>query len=902
MKVKSIAAISLTALLLQTQFSWSQTGSAAATLLTKYGLTEKNVKAQISLGEKLVKGQGTPKNPVDGKALLELAAQTNDGAKLMLANMMIAGTDLTIDVPRGISMLDELALRDNKSALNTLAGIYLDDKTAPPNAEKATAYLQKSIALGDMAAQTRLGSALIKGQVLPKNASGGQALLETAAPKFVGAKVALANFIIAGIDLPKDASRGITLLEEAAATKNPAALNALATIYLEGTAAPADPMKARAFLNAAMALSDQTAQIKLATALIKGQGLPQNKEFGLSYLLDAARKNVGAKVTLGNFLIAGTDIPKDTTQGISLLQEAAAANNPGAIMTLASIYLDGTAAPADPGKARSYLNQAISLNIPSAEIKLATSLIKGKGLPKETGIGLSYLESAAAKNVSAKVALANLLVAGTDIPKNVTRGISLLEEAAATNNASAMSSLASVLLDGTAVSPDPARARALLDNAIALGDVASQIKLANALIKGSGLPKDAILGAKLLEEAATKNVGAKTALGNYLISGLDLPKDGKRGIVLLEQAAALDNVGAIASLAAIYLDGTAAPQNPQLASNYLNKAIALGDVGSQIKLANALIKGQGLTRNTSQGMALLEQAAKTNISAKLTYGRYLLAGDFVKQDVPLASKILNEVSAAGNAGGWDALGTFYLFKSKDKQRETLAINYLTKAGNAGNGASWATLASGIAAKKLPRSKFGFDYYAKKARAFPNTSIEVISAGRHIWGNGVQKSKKTAIRILETGAANGNVPAMRNLIQIFRNGMLPAFGKNLNTAAIYLQRYSGKLTADQIAVENFLLRIATATKLADYQRELASPENQAFFKRADVQNNIFAANRRFMVYRAQAGLKRGGIFKGTLDGSATKATFAAMNQGCKILGNCGPIKLTADNLFHLANRW
>jgi TPR repeat protein len=866
------------------------------------GVALGDLAAQTKLGTALVKGQGLPQDKAAGAALLQTASAKYEWAKITLGNMLLAGIDLPKDVPQGINLLEGAATLKNTTAMSNLATLYLNGIVVPADPIKARSYLDNARNLGDMGAQLKLATALLKGQGLTQDVESGRTLLEATASRYVWGKITLGNTLVAGIDLPKDFTRGVALLEEAANESNTNALSNLATIYLDGKAISADPIKARSYFDKAIALGDLGAQTKLATALIKGEGLPKDKVEGQKLLEGAAEKYEWAKITLGNMLVSGIELPKDVARGIGYLEQASANKNSSALSNLASIYLDGKVTIVDPLKARSYFEQAIALGDFGAQTKLANALIKGEGLPKDTEGGLKLLEVASRNYIWAKTSLASQLISGVDIQKNVTRGISLYEEAAKTGNSSALTALATLYADGTAVGADPIKARDYFDRAVALGDVGAQTKLATALIKGQGLPKDVVKGEALLSDASNKYVWAKIGLGNILVTGLDLPRDTARGLSLLEQAANENNATAIAALGNIYLDGSSLPADDKKARDYLEKAVALGDTGAKIKLANALITGQGQKKNTKIGLTLLNEAADINIGAKLTLAKYHLTGDFIKQNIPLATNLYESVAAQGKPVAWEILGNFYLYNKTIKRHEALAVTYLTKAGNAGLASSWAALAGGVYGKSLPHSKFDFGYYAKKARAAKNPTIEIYDAYRNMWGVGVPRSKKRAVAILERASAQGNVPTIRLLIQLNRNGMAPIFAKNPKIAMNYLQKYQSKLSKDVIEVENFLMRIASVSNIDAYKKLLNSPENQSFFKRPDVQSQIFATNRRFMVYRAQAGLKRGGIFKGPLDGRATKATFSSMNAACKVLGNCGPIKLTADNLFHMANKW
>ena len=69
----------------------------------------KNISAMLSLGWRLLDGEGLDKNPIDGKLLLESAALSGDAdAMMILANRLLDGKGLDQNIEEGrLSVLHE---------------------------------------------------------------------------------------------------------------------------------------------------------------------------------------------------------------------------------------------------------------------------------------------------------------------------------------------------------------------------------------------------------------------------------------------------------------------------------------------------------------------------------------------------------------------------------------------------------------------------------------------------------------------------------------------------------------------------------------------------------------------------------------------------------------------------
>ena len=264
---------------------------------------------------------------------------------------------------------------------------------------------------------------------------------------------------------------------------------------------------------------------------------------------------------------------------------------------------------------------------------------------------MQLLEAAAGKDPWAKITLANLLLAGIDLPKDAARAIQLLEEAAAAGNSSALASLGAIYLTGNGVAADPAKAQDYLEKAIAAGDTSAQRRLGEALIKGQGIAKDTARGVQLLEAAAERDPRAKFTLGKFFLQGEDLKRDIGAATRLFNSAAEAGVPNGLEELGRSYLFGTFTPSNSKRAAAYLTRAgrmglgsawawlakgvasgkipdskssfeqyarraRALGDPSIEVYDAERYFWGQGVEKNLSKSLALLEKAsARGNTSA-----------------------------------------------------------------------------------------------------------------------------------------------------------------------------------------------------------------------------------------------------------------------------------------------
>jgi hypothetical protein len=170
-----------------------------------------------------------------------------------------------------------------------------------------------------------------------------------------------------------------------------------------------------------------------------------------------------AQVTLGSMLLSG-ELPRDVPRAVTLLEGAAASNDPTALEKLGEMYLKGEEVAADAEKAREYLERAILAGHTWIRFELGRALIKGQGVARDAAAGAKLLEAAAETEPWAQVTLGSMLLSG-ELPRDVPRAVTLLERAAASNDPTALEKLGEMYLKGEEVAADAEKAQAYLKRA-----------------------------------------------------------------------------------------------------------------------------------------------------------------------------------------------------------------------------------------------------------------------------------------------------------------------------------------------------------------------------------------------------------------------------------------------------
>ncbi|WP_371223199.1 tetratricopeptide repeat protein [Roseovarius sp. 2305UL8-3] len=309
--------------------------------------------------------------------------------------------------------------------------------------------LQSKAEAGDVAAQRKLGEALVYGlDGIPKDAQAGKALLMQAANSGdLDAKIKLGTLLVDGIYLDADPDSGLELLEQAAAAGDVRAQTKLGIDRLWGINSQADPEAARSLLTAAAANGGTEAARVLGEGLIGGWVLDRDVDEG-ARLLDQAVQDgdTQAKITLGSFLLNGDGLRQNTARATQLFEDAAKDGNGEGLEQLGAFLMWEKR---NARKGEMYLRRAGELGRTSAWETLAEGAMYGF-LGKARGKKFNeFAQLARAQNSSRiEVLDAQRQMWGISMRASGPKTIAKLEDAASEGNKDAAKFLISLVRDG----------------------------------------------------------------------------------------------------------------------------------------------------------------------------------------------------------------------------------------------------------------------------------------------------------------------------------------------------------------------------------------------------------------------------------------------------------------------
>ncbi|NIY77857.1 sel1 repeat family protein [Celeribacter sp. HF31] len=390
----------------------------------------------------------------------------------------------------------------------------------------------------------------------------------------------------------------------------------------------------------------------------------------------------------------------------------------------------------------------------------------------------------------------------------------------------------------------------------------------------------ATLQADLEAAAASGDVAAQHLLGQHLLNGWVLPQDVPRGLSLLETLAETGHVGALTDLGQAYLWGTALPADPDVAVPYLERAATNGGTEAQRILGEQMIGGWVLPRDVTRGQAYLDQAISGgDVEARIALGKLQLYGIGVPKDEAAALAQFEAAAEAGNGHGLAAYGDALMWEFTDPPR---AEALLQRAGEMGASEAWVSLARGamygyLGGGSVSRAKF--DGYAEKALNAGEEDVAVLEATRQMWGINMRASGPETIAILREAAEGGNAAAARFLIALLRDGNGLNLRRDRAEAAAALDQFGPLLSDKEQAQYALTLRAATARTPKAYAPVAADYAAHPELHSGWFAQELLKANPNVAVYILQKQFAEEGLYRGALDGFATRQTLRAVYKAC-----------------------
>ncbi len=188
---------------------------------------------------------GCERDQVRGRALLEDLARENPEVAHDLADRLLDGPGLDPDVEAGLCWMRDAAARGYAPAMTYLGVLHWYGRFVDLDQEKAIELYQDATALGDSYALANVGFAMISGEGLPKDPTGGVETLATSARQGnAHAALWLAEQRLHRVEAPileRDELQAVEILEACLAEDEDAdALYLLAELVRDGRGAQQD--------------------------------------------------------------------------------------------------------------------------------------------------------------------------------------------------------------------------------------------------------------------------------------------------------------------------------------------------------------------------------------------------------------------------------------------------------------------------------------------------------------------------------------------------------------------------------------------------------------------------------------------------------------------------------------
>ncbi len=129
-----------------------------------------DARAELVIGLKYLKGDGTPVNEAQAAHWITLAAQAgNPVAENHLGALYQAGRGVTADLPQAMHWYEAAAQQGDRHAMSNLAVLYAGGNGVPTNLAEAARWFERSANLGYVDAQFNLAVLFERGDGVPQS-------------------------------------------------------------------------------------------------------------------------------------------------------------------------------------------------------------------------------------------------------------------------------------------------------------------------------------------------------------------------------------------------------------------------------------------------------------------------------------------------------------------------------------------------------------------------------------------------------------------------------------------------------------------------------------------------------------------------------------------------------------
>lgn len=313
----------------------------------------------------------------------------------------------------------------------------------------------------------------------------------------------------------------------------------------------------------------------------------------------------------GNIEFYALGQPKDAAAALASYRRAVELGYIAAASSVAWFHYSGTVVPRDQAKAARLYLQAAESGHSDSQARYAVLLMSGDGVERDDAAALEWVRRAEAQDDPyARYLLGFMHENGRGTDADAGKAVRWYRAAAEGGDNFGRTAYARMLEEGKGVDPDPERARAVYRDAASAENAEAQARLGRMLRTGEGGPVDLPAARSLLEAAGNQPV-AVFQLGLMDWFGEAGRQDRRGGLARIRKAA--DSGHAEARVAAAKIMTTAEGgepfRNTGAAVAYLRDAADQDHPDALFLLGERYIEGDGVPKNTTQGLAMLDKAA-----------------------------------------------------------------------------------------------------------------------------------------------------------------------------------------------------------------------------------------------------------------------------------------------------
>jgi TPR repeat protein len=534
-----------------------------------------HVKAAVTMGDVLLRGNGVPDSQAEAMRWYRRAAESGSAAAYIRLGDFYANRSSSMEVPRALEWYRKAAEADSAIAMTRLGKIFNEGRGVPQDQALAANWFSRAAAAGSGAAMVEL-SALYSRAGGPGHFSLARESLEKAIKAGdARAPIALAKlYLVRGERMLAEAT-----LRKAAENGSSDAALALAEVYLLNQPTAEQQNAARRWLAVAeKAMSgndDKSGKIALLYLSLPDAG---SIEHGTSVLEALVRKNnADAMTLLATALLQGTGIKRDPMRAESLLRRAIQLGHDGARFVLAKAYRDGDGVPQDPAQAIALYREIYNEEPGDTKVQLALgdAYARGVGVTQDRRMAAEFYAQAAQQgDQDGQIRLGIAYLYGGGVDRDSQKSERWLSQAGETGLIEAKIQLGSVKLSGLSATADLEGAFASYLRAAEGGSPVAMIEVARALMTGAGTQADLALAKIWLERAVSLN-SADAMFELYRLNDIGTKPNTREADRWLRQAAENGHSGAMYRLALRYQQASS-DKDRTTARDWLERAARAG--------------------------------------------------------------------------------------------------------------------------------------------------------------------------------------------------------------------------------------------------------------------------------------------------------------------------------------